>query len=95
MSQGWHFINGKLDGFLKLNEREMLTHAGHISAKFGDQKAEKEYDKYWVKQRAVAAAAATVSNVTSAVRQIQHDRTGKPKPPATKKQSPFASGKKK
>lgn len=77
----------KLDGFLKLNEREILTHAGRISAKVGDAKAEKEYDKYWVKQRATTNASDNVSSVTSAVRKIQNDRSSEKSKAKAKKRS--------
>ena len=36
----------KLDGFLALNEREILTHAGRISHEVALNKAELEYDQY-------------------------------------------------
>jgi len=36
----------KLDGFLSLNERDILTHAGHISHEMALMKAELEYDKF-------------------------------------------------
>ena len=36
----------KLDGFLMLNDREILTHAGKISHKMAKQIAEQEYDKF-------------------------------------------------
>lgn len=36
----------KLDDFLKLSEKELLTHAGNISADAAAQKAEAEFDKY-------------------------------------------------
>jgi len=36
----------KLDDFLKLSERELLTHAGRISAEAAKAKAEMEYDSY-------------------------------------------------
>jgi hypothetical protein len=38
----------KLDGFLKLNERDILTHAGRISHEMAQAKAEMEYDKFKV-----------------------------------------------
>ena len=38
----------KLDGFLTLNERDILTHAGRISHEMAQAKAELEYDKYKV-----------------------------------------------
>ena len=43
----------KLDAFLTLNEREILTHAGRISLEMAQAKAELEYDKY----KALTAAA--------------------------------------
>jgi hypothetical protein len=36
----------KLDDFLKLSEKELLTHAGNVSADAAAQKAEAEFDKY-------------------------------------------------
>ena len=36
----------KLDGFLTLNERDILTHAGRISHELAQAKAELEYDKF-------------------------------------------------
>ena len=36
----------KLHGFLTLNEREVLTHAGKISHQLAIEMAENEYDKY-------------------------------------------------
>ena len=36
----------KLDDFLKLSGKELLTHAGTISAKLAQEKAHSEYDKY-------------------------------------------------
>ena len=36
----------KLDDFLKLSGKELLTHAGTISAELAKQKANQEYDKF-------------------------------------------------
>ena len=36
----------KLDDFLKLSGKELLTHAGKISAEVAKQKANEEYDKF-------------------------------------------------
>jgi hypothetical protein len=36
----------KLDGFLSLNEREILNHAGKVSKKLADKKASEEFDKF-------------------------------------------------
>jgi hypothetical protein len=43
----------KLDGFMTLNERDILTHAGRISHEVAQAKAELEYDKF----KALAASA--------------------------------------
>jgi len=39
----------KLHGFLKLNDRNILDHAGKVSHQLAIDKAEKEYDKYHLK----------------------------------------------
>ena len=36
----------KLDGFLRFNEREVLAHAGQISAELAKDRALLEYDKF-------------------------------------------------
>lgn len=36
----------KLDAFLNLNERDILTHAGRISHEMAEARAESEYDKF-------------------------------------------------
>lgn len=36
----------KLDDFLKLSGKELLTHAGRISAELAKQKANDEYDRF-------------------------------------------------
>ncbi len=36
----------KLDAFLSLNEREILTHAGRISHEMAKELAEAKYDKF-------------------------------------------------
>ena len=43
----------KLDDFLRLSNRDLLTHAGKISAEIARQKADAEYDKF--KERAKQA----------------------------------------
>ncbi len=37
---------GKLDEFLKLSNKELLDHAGNVSAEEAKTKAEMEYDRY-------------------------------------------------
>ena len=36
----------KLDEFLKLSERQLLTHAGKVSAEQAEEKAHQEFEKY-------------------------------------------------
>mgnify|MGYP001563297343 CR=1 FL=1 len=43
----------KLDEFLKLSERKLLTNAGSISAEQATQKAEEEFEKYRAKKEAI------------------------------------------
>ncbi len=45
--QGWIT---KLDEFLKISEKELLTHAGSISAEAAAQKAEQEFEKYRIER---------------------------------------------
>jgi len=40
----------KLDEFLKTSEKELLTHAGSISAEAAAQKAEGEFEKYRIER---------------------------------------------
>lgn len=37
---------GILDDFLKISRKDILPHAGKISAKLAKEKADKEYDKF-------------------------------------------------
>jgi hypothetical protein len=46
----------KLDGFLRLNERDILAHAGRISAQLAEEIAEREFDKYRQQQREINKA---------------------------------------
>lgn len=41
----------KLNDILTINEREILEHAGRISKKLADEKAEKQFDVYYEKQK--------------------------------------------
>lgn len=40
----------KLDEFLKVSDKELLTHAGSISAEAAAQKAENEFEKYRIER---------------------------------------------
>jgi len=46
----------KLDEFLKISDRELLTHAGSISAEVAKAKAEREYERYRANQDAAPRA---------------------------------------
>jgi hypothetical protein len=43
----------KLDDFLRLNERDILNHAGRISARLGEEIAYREFEKYWGIQKQI------------------------------------------
>ncbi|HEY1718383.1 MAG TPA: virulence RhuM family protein [Verrucomicrobiae bacterium] len=54
----------KLDDFLRLSGRNILKHAGKISAEEAQQKAELEFDKFEVKRRALEDVKANAEFVT-------------------------------
>jgi hypothetical protein len=62
--QGWI---SKLDEFLKLSERELLSNAGSVSAEDAAQKAEVEFELY--RKESVARS---LSDFDRAVKQIEH-----------------------
>jgi len=66
----------KLDGFLSLNERDILAHAGHISHEMALTKAELEYDKF--KALASTASLPVDADFERATKQLT-SRTKKPK----------------
>lgn len=45
----------KLDGFLQLNDRDILNHAGKVSHQMAKQLAEQEYDKFHLQRQQQAA----------------------------------------
>lgn len=66
----------KLDQFLSLSDREILTNAGRISAKLAKKKADSEYDKWHT--RAIEAPSAVERHfleATQAVKKIESERT--------------------
>ena len=69
----------KLHGFLSLNDREILNHAGKISHQLAMERAEKEYDKYNQTQMNTKE-----SDFDKAVKNIE---AAKPKSIATKKKN--------
>ena len=50
----------KLDAFLRAGDREILDHAGHISAEEAKRKAELEFEKFDVQRRRLDDAQAEV-----------------------------------
>lgn len=73
----------KLDGFLAFNERNVLTHAGKVSAEMARQHAEEEFAKHEVALR-IREATEPTSDFDKAVEQI---RRLEQKPPAAKRQA--------
>ncbi len=57
----------KLDNFLKLSERELLTNAGSVSAEAAAQKAEEEFGKYRKEQ-----GKDYISDFDRAVKELEH-----------------------
>ena len=72
----------KLDAFLALNERDILTHAGRISHEMAQTKAELEYDKF--KVLTSAAAHPVDADFEQATKQLQK----LPKPKKLKRPKP-------
>lgn len=71
----------KLDGFLTLNERDILTHAGRISHEMAQAKAELEYDKF--KSLTAAVPRPVDTDFEKAVKALQ--KLPKPKKPKRSK----------
>ncbi len=70
----------KLDAFLTLNERDILTHAGHISHEIAQAKAELEYDRF--KALTATAPRPADADFDAAVKQLQElPKPKKPKGP--------------
>jgi hypothetical protein len=70
----------KLNGFLTLNDRDILTHAGRISHEMALAKAELEYDKF--KALATSAPRPVDTDFEMATKDLKHlPRSKKPKPP--------------
>jgi hypothetical protein len=64
----------KLDAFLRLNERDILGHAGKIAARLGEEIAHAEFEKYWAKQRIDTALVEPVPKLENAVRDVRTKR---------------------
>ncbi len=59
----------KLDNFLTLNDRDILTHAGKISHEMAKQMAEDEYEKFHTSR--LAESSKQISDFDKAVKQIE------------------------
>ena len=59
----------KLDGFLTINDRDILNHAGKISHEMAKELAEGEYEKFHKKR--LSASAKAVSDFDKAVKHIE------------------------
>ena len=68
----------KLDGFLNINDRDILTHAGKISHEMAQQRAEAEYAQYH--QRQIAEQARVDSDFDLLAKQLMDEKVGKKKP---------------
>lgn len=72
---------GKLNGFLTLNDRDILTHAGRISHEMAQTKAELEYDKF--KSVEVSAPRPVDADFEQATKDLKKlPKPKKPKPPS-------------
>ena len=69
----------KLDGFLTINDRDILNHAGKISHEMAKELAESEYKKFNIKR--IADSKNAISDFDKAVKQIEN------KQPATTEDS--------
>jgi hypothetical protein len=59
----------KLDSFMTLNDRNILTHAGRISHKIATQMAEEEYEKFHTKQ--LSNSAKSLSDFDKTLKQVE------------------------
>ena len=62
----------KLDAFLNINDRDILTHAGKISHEMAQQRAEKEYELYH--QRRIEEQGRIGSDFDRMTKQLTNDR---------------------
>ena len=60
----------KLDGFLSLNDRDILAHAGKISHQMAKELAETEYDRFHTNRLQIEAAQADEEDFEQLARQV-------------------------
>ena len=68
---------GKLDEFLKLGDRDVLTHAGRVSAQLARQKGGEEYERW--RARAINAPSPVEAHFLEAVQKTKALEAAKPK----------------
>jgi len=61
----------KLDDILRLNGRELLTHAGKVSRQMADNKSSIEYDKYKESQKLIEKEQ-SLKELESDIKQLEH-----------------------
>lgn len=77
----------KLDDFLKLSERDILTHAGKISHEAAQEHAHSEFAKHEIDKRGIEATQPT-SDFDKAVARLQQPDNVSPKPKRTMRSKP-------
>ena len=65
----------KLDGFLSINDREILTHAGKISHEMAKELAEREYDKFNAQR--IDESKNLISDFDRTIQQIEENKDNK------------------
>jgi hypothetical protein len=76
----------KLDAFLTLNERDILTHAGRISHEAALAKAETEYEKFRVLEDAKPSLAE--KDFEEAIAKVKQLKSGKQPPKTSTRRKP-------
>ena len=76
----------KLDDFLKLTRREILTHAGAVSHEAAKQKAEAEFERYREAQKALPQP--VDRDFEEAIDEVKRLQEAPPPPPAPKAKKP-------
>ncbi len=73
----------KLDDFLRLSDRDILTHAGKISHQQAEERANSQYEEFERQRRAIDDSAA--SDFDQAVKRLTDETPKKPKRPRKRK----------
>jgi hypothetical protein len=80
----------KLDDFIRLSERDILTHAGRISHQQAEEHAHDQYDPY--DHQGQQLEAANASDFDEAARRIADQAAPPPKPRRRKKKTDDGAG---